>query len=365
MPAPYLKRDKSTGVYSVHWTEPGGRGKRVSTRQNDLAAAQRFFAEWILLKDASPVDEPLIGALWAAYMKRHDFAARDLAARYWRNSLEASFALLAPSQVTQAVVDRYVDARPVKPQTAARELRQLLACLSFHNRKPAERLRLPGDGAPRDRWLTDAEVAKMHAAAADLAGEKLSRLQVFLWLALETAARLAAILELTWDRVDLQTNVIHYDWAERKKTKKRRASVPISASLRPVLERAFQERTNEYVVPRSGDHMWAQVQRCVRRAGLAPPTRRGVDTATGISPHVFRHTAATKMARSGVPLWTIAKVLGNTVGMVEKVYSHHAPDDLREAVNLISRSGVGREKLPDSGAVVDRMLHNIVQQAAE
>jgi integrase len=351
MPAPYLLRDKATGVYSIHWTEPGGRGKRVSTRQKDLAAAQRFFAEWILLKDAQPADEPLIAALWPVYMRSHDFASRDLAARYWRNSLEAHFAHLAPSQVTQDVISSYIAGRDVKPQTAARELRQLLACLSFHGREPGGKLRLPADGAPRDRWLRDEEVARLHAAAADLAGEeRLSRLQVFMWLALETGARLTAILELTWVRVDFGTNVVHFDWAERRKTKKRRASVPISASLRPVLERAWQERTGETVVPRGGDHMWAAVQRCVRHAGLAPKDPRRVDTATGISPHVFRHTAATKMAREGVPIWIIAKILGNTVALVERVYAKHSPDDLREAINLISRrSGVTREELPNSG----------------
>lgn len=360
MPAPYLKRDRATGVYSVHWTERGGRGKRVSTRQRDLAAAQRFFAEWLLLKDAQPAAEPLIGALWAVYMKKHDFASRELAARYWRNSLSAAFAHLTPSAVTQDVIDTYIDGRGVQPQTAAREVRQLLACLSFHRLKTG-RLRLPADGAPRDRWLREDEVARLHAAAAELAGPKLSRLQVFLWLALETGARLTAILELTWDRVDFQTNVVHYDWAERKKTKKRRASVPISTTLRPVLLRAFEERAGEHVVPRSGDHMWAQVQRCVRRAGLAPPAPRGAETATGISPHVFRHTAATKMARSGVPLWIIAKVLGNTVAMVEKVYAKHCPDDLRAAVNLISRSGVAREELPDSGVGTVHHSTNIRQ----
>ncbi len=42
------------------------------------------------------------------------------------------------------------------------------------------------------------------------------------------------------------------------------------------------------------------------------------------------------MARRGVPLWIIAKVLGNTVATVEKTYAKHAPEDLRAAVNIAS-----------------------------
>ena len=44
-----------------------------------------------------------------------------------------------------------------------------------------------------------------------------------------------------------------------------------------------------------------------------------------LSPHVLRHTAATHMARRGVPLWIIAKCLGNSVEMIEKTYGHWIP----------------------------------------
>ena len=46
--------------------------------------------------------------------------------------------------------------------------------------------------------------------------------------------------------------------------------------------------------------------------------------------------AALHMARKGVSLWKIAKILGNTLTMVERVYAKHCPDDLRESVGAIS-----------------------------
>ena len=153
-------------------------------------------------------------------------------------------------------------------------------------------------------------------------------------MALETAGRKQALLDLTWDRVDFETGVIHLALPGLKQTKKRRASVPISAALRPVLERAYAEREGDLVLDHGGD-VWAAVQSVVRRAGLAPAAARAAK-ATGISPHVFRHTAATHMARRGVPLWLIAKVLGNSLAVVERSYAKHAPDDLRGAVDVIS-----------------------------
>jgi integrase len=58
--------------------------------------------------------------------------------------------------------------------------------------------------------------------------------------------------------------------------------------------------------------------------------------STGISPHVLRHTAATHMARRGVSLWMIAKVLGNTTALVERVYAKWVPENAVGTVDLIS-----------------------------
>lgn len=113
--------------------------------------------------------------------------------------------------------------------------------------------------------------------------------------------------------------------------------MPISRGLRPVLERMHAERTGDLVMDHGGD-VWATVQAIVVRAGLAPKQPRssgGAIKGTGISPHTFRHTAATHMARNGVPLWKIAKILGNTLAMVERVYAKWAPDDPAGTVDMI------------------------------
>ncbi|TIU53539.1 MAG: site-specific integrase, partial [Mesorhizobium sp.] len=84
--------------------------------------------------------------------------------------------------------------------------------------------------------------------------------------------------------------------------------------------------------------VWVIVQRIVIEAKLAEPkkSKRGRPYATGISPHVFRHTAATHMVRRGVPIYIVAAVLGNSVKMIAEVYGHHAKDDLQAAVDTIS-----------------------------
>lgn len=347
-----------SGVFYAKWTD-GRRSKRKSMGTRDAAIAQARFAQWLLMGGAAqrpeaPAQVFTVADLWAVYEDQHvrrKVVSSDTHDWSWKN-LKAHFADIVLADVTEAVPayvakrERGQVGRPAKSATIRRELALLRACFNWcacpKERKPLIGLAdvpgfaLPAESEPRDRWLKEDEIARLLAAARD--GERLSRVERFLWLALETAGRKQALLDLTWDRVDFETNVIHLALPGRKQTKKRRASVPISKALRPVLERAYRERTGECVLDHGGE-VWAAVQSVARKAGLAPKVTRptgAAATATGISPHVMRHTAATHMARRGVPLFIVAKILGDTIATVEKTYAKHAPDDLRAAVDMIS-----------------------------
>lgn len=347
MSIPYLAKEDN-GNWHAFWSE-NRRSKRKSMGTADEAAAKARFAQWLLLGGAADKGDVIyrVSDLWAVYEAKHvnaKAANSDTHSWAWKN-LSPHFGHLTLAQVTEAVPG-YVEARmagrigrTAKSATVRKELALLRACFNWcadaKERKPLIGLAdvpgfgLPADSEPRDRWLKRDEIDRLLVAAR---GEgRVSRVERFLWLALETAGRKQALLDLTWDRVDFETGVIHLALPGLKQTKKRRASVPISKALRPVLERAYAEREGDMVLDHGGD-VWAAVQSVVRRAGLAPAGR----TATGISPHVFRHTAATHMARRGVPLWLIAKVLGNSLSVVERSYAKHAPDDLRGAVDMIS-----------------------------
>ena len=53
--------------------------------------------------------------------------------------------------------------------------------------------------------------------------------------------------------------------------------------------------------------------------------------------HALRHTAATRMARRGVPLVVAQRVLGHaSPEMTAKVYTHLGLEDLRGAVDVLA-----------------------------
>ena len=357
MPTPILKPD-SKGVYYAHWSD-ARRSKRKSMGTSSRAEAEARFAQWLLIRNSDigiPISDYTVAECWSVYEAKHvdvAVAGPETLRINWR-MLEPHFGALTVPQVDQTAVDEYVRKRTtgkigrvVQPQTVRKELQTLFAALRFCTVKPnalfsaglIEKVKLPEAGEPRDRWLRMSEMQRLLDAAARLRrGDRLSRGERFLWIALETAARKEAIMDLTWDRVDFETNTIHFDVPGRRKTKKRRAAVSISSSLRPVMERAYRERTSERVMDHGGA-IWATIQWIAREAGFGDgePVERGQKPkATGISPHVLRHTAATHMARAGVSLFVISKVLGNSYQMVERVYAKWAPGKPTDTVDLIS-----------------------------
>lgn len=364
---PYVRQGEN-GYWYVHWSD-GRRSKRQSLGTKEEKPALARFAQWILLdgQDRAPgapgTEAPTytVAELWDVYYEKHvkkNVVGRATIDYAWKN-LEPHFGHLLFDQVNQDQVDKYEQlrgagkiGRKAKSVTIRREVATLLAALNFCANPPMrlipksaiETIRLPDAGDPRDRWLRMEEMQRLLKAAAtmrrqgrgDSAG-RMTRAERFLWIALETAARKQAILDLTWDRVDFETNTIEFNVPGRKKTKKRRVAVSISSALRPVLQRAYDERIGELVLDNKAA-VWKSIQVAAIKAGFSDQVlvRGEKPKATGISPHVLRHTAATHMARRGVPLWKIAQVLGNTLAMVEKVYAKWTPDDPAGTVDMIS-----------------------------
>ncbi|MFA5897850.1 MAG: site-specific integrase [Hyphomicrobium sp.] len=359
MSIPTLQKHDN-GVYYAHWTE-GRRGKRASLGTKDAAQAERRFAKWLTVRNeiaATGAPAMTVAELWAEYEIRHinvNVASAATLRQSWAK-MEKPFGRLLPSELTEDKIMKFttdrqdgVIGRPAKLSTIRRELNALVACLNWcadPRRRPAligrdelPIIDLPPEGEPREKWLSMGEIGQLMASAAAMRTDsRMSRGERFLWIALETAAREQAILELTWDRVDFEIGIIDFNVPGRKRTKKRRVTVPISGTLRPILLRAHAERVNNFVLD-SKSRMWSTIQTIANNSGLVEKQKHPTGTklkATGISPHVLRHTAATQMARRGVPLFDIAGILGNTLAMVEKVYAKHCPNRLRAAVNSIS-----------------------------
>lgn len=325
----YTCKPNDKGVYYIHWTEKR-RSKRTSTGQREVGLADAAFDEWLKLQGQALEGEcPLTCAeLWTI--------TRGDAYPFHKNNIMAHFGDKKLAEVTDDLEDEYVKLRstgrigtkPAAASSIAMELALLRGTFTRASQRPFRviaptdipRLQpLPQPSNPRERWLTEDEIVKLLKAARGYGqqkkgqGRRLTRAYRFVWLLLETAGRRVAVEELTWAQVDFEAGVIHLNPEGREQTRKKRASVPITDTFRPILLQAYRERISPWVLDKPSRNVHL-VPTLAQRAGI-----------THASAHTLRHTAATRMARNGVPLWIIANVLGNTISEVEKTYAKFQP----------------------------------------
>ncbi len=234
-----------------------------------------------------------------------------------------------PEAITDITCRAYARTRAkdgVAPGTIRTELEALRAAMNWAIKKKmlAElpEIVMPPRPTPRERWLTQEEADALVAAC------RAPHLRLAVTIALHTAARIGAILALTWERVDLDQRRINYIDPSKAQTRKRRVRVPINDTLLAALTEAQPGRTCEHVIEWGGGPVAS-----IKHGFHSAADRAGLSDVT---PHTLRHTAATWMAQRGVPLWEIAGFMGHTsIQMVQDTYGHHSPDHLARAARSL------------------------------
>lgn len=339
--APRLEPNER-GIYEIRWTD-NGRSRRQSTRTGDAVEAAAVFAAWRREEERERdlAQAASVEAVLDAYFREHVHTKVHAqgTAEIARKHLLAHFAGRHPAELRPADARAYARVRgagdigrPAQGPTIRRELGVLVAALRHavkeRRLQPADMpsLPLPQASQPRDRYLSIEEAERLIAAALEPGGDgRLTRAGRFALLAYYTAGRSQAVRDLEWPQVRWAENTINLEkQGRRRDRRKRRATVAMHPRLRAALERAFTEKESAWVCDHAGSIRKAFAS-LVARAGLPPD----------VTPHVLRHTAATHMLWRGVDLWAVAGVLGDTVETVQRVYGHHAPDALREAVEAL------------------------------
>jgi integrase len=207
------------------------------------------------------------------------------------------------------------------PSTIKTELEALRACLRWHYGKDAPIITAPAPSKPRERFLTKEEADKL------LASIETPHVRLFVTLALATGARMGAILDLTWDRVDFDVGTIDFRPAGRNVTNKRRVIVPMNRRAREALGEARKGALTDHVI-----EYGEKPVKSIKRAIAAAARRSGVQC----SPHVFRHTAGVWMAQADVPMQKIAQFLGHTsTRITETVYARYSPRFMADAASAL------------------------------
>jgi integrase len=364
--APWLETRGS--VFYAFWYNPDKRQREsLSLRTADPKEATERFAAFLLqgsdIYGSSRLHALTVKTALDDYETEHvNKKVVDKARfRMIRDNLNAHFGGLEVKAIDDKAVETYTTRRltgeisgkghakewkprPATSNTIRRELVVLVAAIN-HERKrknPDGKPRLPASDVPfiplpienedEAPSLDRGQFAKLRAeaqrrlAAATAAAmaepdrgdlesnaTHAQRLCDFIEIAYYTAGRRRSVEQLTWFQVTLDRQRIKLAKPGERRTKKRRPVVRIDPELMPTLRRLHDTKTNEYVLGSAGS---------VYRAFCKACAAIGVEA----SPHILRHTRASHLLQDGEDIWNVAKLLGDTVATVEKVYGHHSPD---------------------------------------
>lgn len=251
------------------------------------------------------------------------------ALRHWREFIEV-FELRTVADLTYLMQERYVVWRRERLRaqglrasngTIKRELGIVKAALKQAWKRGTltaapHVLSLPTP-PPRERFLRQDEIARLlHACMTP-------HLRLYVMLALATLQRPIALLSLRTEQVHLDAGLIDFNAPGRVQSNKKRPVVPITAAVKPDLEAAIAGSRTGCIIEYQGRPI-----RSVRQAFASACERAGLEDVT---PYVLRHTGATLLAASGVPLRQIAGILGHTEQRTTELYAKHHPDFLRDA----------------------------------
>lgn len=334
--------------FYVRWWENRA-WRRVSTGETDKRRATIWLAQFVAGRGTpEPPAQPTVSLILDGYLADRKPVVRGYASlENVAKSLRRHLGDLQPDHLTKERSRFYArqrraeghmvgprDARrqkPIKDGTIIRELVTLRAALKWALGEKwissIPIIETPRQPPPRDRWLTREEADRLLNAALA------PHIKVFFAICLYTAARSAAVLELTWDRVDLRVDptgrpIGMIDLGEAPGGKGR-AIIPIGARLLPILTEARVAATCHHVVEFGGCPV-ASV-----KTGTRAAARRA--DLHGVTPHILRHTAATWMVMSGVLIQEVARLLGHRDSRTtERTYAKHSPDYLRRAVDALS-----------------------------
>ena len=223
--------------------------------------------------------------------------------------------------------------RPAGIGTVRRELGCLSAALKYCHGEGyltrAPEVKLPERKAPRDRWLTREEVARLIRAAR--ASKRSRHLAPFILVAVYTGTRKEAILGLRFGAhaaggwIDTERGVLYRAADDVRQTRKRKPPVRMPRKLLAHARR--WERNRTWVVQFKGNRVGS-----IKTAWRSVAKKAGLEDVT---PHTLKHTAVTWAMHRGVPLADAAGFFGTTIATLESVYLHHHADFQKDTADAM------------------------------
>ncbi len=254
-------------------------------------------------------------------------------------NMEAFFGDCCLKDITPYQIEKYKAYRMrqgVKPNTVNRELSVLKRAFSLAidwnmaEENPVRKVKFFRQPEPKERILSEEEEERLIYASSE-------HLKPIIIAALNTGMRLAEILSLKWNQINLQKREIEV--IKTKSGKKRVISInDVLFEMLNILKREgdfvflyLDPKTNE---PRPIKSIKSSFTNACKRAGIKEFTF-----------HDTRHTFASRLVGRGVDLITVKELLGHSSVKTTERYTHTHKEEKKRAVDVLVKETVKAENL--------------------
>ena len=141
-----------------------------------------------------------------------------------------------------------------------------------------------------------------------------------------TGIRLNEIINLKWEDMDFQRNIIHLKTTKGDKER----IIFLHDKLKKIIEYFNLKKEGFILLSNFGKkYNKRTIQMIVRN------TAKKADIAKKITPHTLRHSFATHLLEAGADIRHIQKLLGHASLQTTQIYTHVANKDIRKLTNLL------------------------------
>lgn len=317
------------GGFCVYWRDPGtGRRKRHQLKARTRAEAE---AEAIdVFRRKSHREGPhTVADIWELY--RRDLGDKPTAKTmaYTGKAILPHFGHFRPDQITREHCRGYNEKRQVEGKsqgTVHTELGHLRSALVFA-KKTGVIDRAPYIWRP-EKPQTDKRILSHEEATALVQGAHDPHIRLALVLLLGTAARVGAVLDLTWERVDFERGIINLR-LDDSRTRKGRAVVPMNSMTRAALSEAKPAALTDHVIEYAGHPV-----KSIRKGFINAIGRSGIGH---VRIHDLRHTAAVTMLGAGVPMELVSQILGHSnISVTYSIYGRYQPSHMLAGIEHLN-----------------------------
>lgn len=313
--------------------------RRTSLRTIDFDEAKQRLNEWFVLEcqqKNQPTDQATIAAIFSRYYKKYGSTLKsyDSVKRNLRHWLEFHGEATLAEVADLHQQEEFRNWLQTKKKLSLSSVRKVLvigkAAFNWAYKRGEidqvpyfEMVKVPKP-EPMGRHLEVSEIADLFRATTG------HHQKMFLLMLLGTAARPQAVLDLRYDQIDFERDIIDLNPIGREQTSKTRPTVKLPQSLKPLLLAEQSKGISPYIVQYQGEAI-----KSTKTSWQTLRERAKLDNK--VLPYSMRRTMARWLRLQGVPAWEVAEQLGHSATgyRITELYTSHSPDYLEKSVAAI------------------------------